>query len=259
MTLFSIVPEWVCFLMTLVFVQLSHETGFRIGTIRRLRPGENPETAAGTISGIMIGLLAFMLAFTFNGASTNHDIRKELLIEEANAIRTTYQRSMQLPDTYNTKVRDLLKEYVDIRLKLRGLRMSDLKPLIIRTMAIQDELWSLVIDLQKKEPNAPMLVLFTQSMNEVFDLNVKRFNAVTQGRISPVIWSVLYLLTFITMAMMGYRIGLSGIRSTFMELSLTLAFSSVLLLIIALDRPNGIMRIDPRPLSSVLKMLSSGS
>ena len=259
MTLFSILPEWTCFLMTLIFVQFSHETGFRVGTIRRLKPGENPETAAGTISGIMIGLLAFILAFTFNGASNNHDQRKDLLIQEANAVRTTYQRSMQLPDPYRAKVRDLLREYVDIRLKMRGLRIADLKPLISRTMAIQSDLWSLVIDLHKKEPNTPMIGIFTESVNEVFDLNVKRFNAVTQGRISAVIWSVLYLLTFITMAMMGYRIGLNGIRSTFMELSLTLAFSSVLVLIIALDRPNGIMRIDPKPLGNVLKMLSAGS
>lgn len=259
MMLFYKIPEWMCFVATLIFVQASHEAGFKIGTRRRLKPGENPSTAAGTISGIMVGLLAFILAFTFNGASNNHDVRKDLIIEEANAVRTAYQRSMELPDPYRAQVRDLLREYVDIRLKARQLRRPDFKPALDRTLAIQNDLWSIALELQKKEPNTPMVGLFTESLNEVFDLHVKRMNAIFQGRISMLIWIMLYFLTFITMAMMGYKIGLHGIRSTFMEVTLALAFSSLLILIIALDRPDGIMRIHPRALIDVLNMLSSGS
>ena len=257
MAIFYRLPEWACFIATLIFVQLSHEIGFRIGTIRRLRPGENPETAAGTISGVAIGLLAFMLAFTFNGASNNHDLRKDLLIDEANTIRTAYQRSMQLPDPYCANVRDLLREYVDIRLNMSQLRRTNFRQAFNRMQAIQHDLWSTALELQKKEPNTPMLGLFTESLNELFNLNAKRSNAFLQGRISTIVWIVLYLLTFITMAMVGYRIGLHGIRSTFMEITLALAFSAVLLLIIILDHPNGMLKVDPRPLADVLKMISS--
>ncbi len=255
MNLFYLVPEWVCLILTLVFVYLSYELGFRIGTRRRLKPGENPETAAGVISGITVGLLAFILAFTFNGAATNHDLRKDLLIEEANTVRTAYQRSMQIPDPYRAEVHDLLQEYLDIRLKMRGLRMAELKPLMERAKGIQAELWSAALEVQKKEPNTPMIELFTESLNQLFDAGVKRICAVAMGRISSIIWVVLYLLTFITMAMVGYRIGLKGVRSTFMEVSLTLAFSLVLIVIVALDRPNGVMRIDQRPMANVLNML----
>jgi hypothetical protein len=258
MTIFSRLPEWACFIATLIFVLISHEIGFRIGTIRRLKPGDNPETAAGTISGVTIGLLAFMLAFTFNGASNNHDVRKDLLIDEANTVRTAYQRSMQLPDPTRADVRDLLREYVDIRLNMSQPRRSNFRQAFGRMQVIQQDLWSTALELQNKEPNTPMLGLFTESLNELFNLNAKRSNAFTQGRISNIIWIVLYLLTFITMSMLGYRIALHGIRSTFMEVTLALAFSSVLLLIITLDRPNGMLRVDPRPLADVLKMLTSG-
>lgn len=243
----------------LIFVQIFHEIGFRIGTRRRIKPGENPETAAGTISGVMIGLLAFILAFMFNGASNNHDFRKDLLMDEANTVRTAYQRSMQLPDPYRANVHDLLREYVDIRLNMSQVRRTNFKQAFGRMQVIQHDLWSIALKLQKEEPNTPMLGLFTESLNDLFNLNAKRSNAFIQGRISMLIWIVLYLLTFITMTMMGYRIGLHGIRSTFMELALALAFSLVLILIIALDRPNGMLKIDPRPLADVLKMLSSGS
>jgi hypothetical protein len=259
MTIFHRLPEWVCFVATLIFVQLSHEVGFRLGSIRRLKPGENPDTAAGAISGVSIGLLAFMLAFTFNGASNNHDQRKDMLIEEANTVRTAYQRSMQMPEPYRTNVRDLLREHVDTRLNMSQRRRTNYRQTIDRMKVIQHDLWSTALELQKKEPNTPMLGLFTESLNELSNLSVKRSNAFLQGRISIMIWIVLYLLTFITMSMTGYRIGLHGVRSTFMELSLALAFSAVLILIIALDRPNGMLKIDPRPLADVLKLLSSGS
>jgi len=259
MTIFYRLPEWACFVATLIFVQLSHEVGFRIGTIRRLKPGENPETAAGTISSVAIGLLAFMLAFTFNGASNNHDLRRDLILDEANTVRTVYQRSMQLPDPYRANVHDLLREYADIRLNTRQLGRANFKQAFSRMQVIQHDLWSTALEVQKKEPNTPMLGLFTESLNELSNLNAKRSNAFLQGRISIIIWVVLYFLTFITMAMVGYRIGLHGIRSTFMEVSLALAFSAVLLLIITLDRPNGMLKIDPRPLADVLKMISSDS
>ena len=256
MTIFYRLPEWTCFIATLVFVLMSHEVGFRLGIRRKLKPGENPETAAGTISGIMIGMLAFMLAFTFNGASNNHDFRKDLLSDEANTIRTVYQRSMQLPDTYRTNVRNLLREYVSLRLNMGQRQKTNFKQTFVRMKSIQQGLWSIALELQTKEPNTPMLGLFTESLNHLFDLNADRSNAFIQGRISLLIWIVLYLLTFITMAMVGYRIGLSGIRSTFMELTLALSFSSVLILIIALDRPNGMLRLNPKPLADVLKMLN---
>lgn len=256
MTMFYRFPEWACFITTLVFVLISHEVGFRLGTRRKLKAGENPETAAGTISGVTIGLLAFILAFMFNGASNNHDFRKDTLGDEASTIRAVYQQSMQMPNTYRTNVRNLLREYVTIRLNMGQRQKTNFKQTFVRMKVIQQDLWSIALELQTKEPNTPMLGLFTESLNHLFDLNAKRSNAFIQGRISLLIWIVLYLLTFITMAMVGYRIGLSGIRSTFMELTLALAFSSVLILIIALDRPNGMLRLNPKPLVDVSKMLN---
>lgn len=258
MSLFFRLPEWACFIATILILQFFHEVGFRIGTIRRLRPGENPETAAGAISGITIGLLAFILAFTLNGASNNHDLRKDLLIKEANTIRTIYQSSMQMSEPYQTKVRGLLREYLEIRLKMHGFKINELRQLIGRAKNIQTELWSIALAVQKKEPATPMVASFTESLGHLFDLNTERINAITQGRISSLIWIVLYLLTIITMAMVGYRIGLHGIRSTFMELCLILSFALVLSVVIALDRPNGIMSTNMRPLSTVLKMIQAG-
>ena len=121
------------------------------------------------------------------------------------------------------------------------------------------ELWSITLELQKKETSTPMSGLFMESLNKLFDLNTERVAAVTQGRIPSIIWATLYLLTIITIVMVGYRIGLNGIHSTFMELCLIASFSLILSLIIVLDRPNGVMRPNTRPLSAILNMLVAGS
>jgi hypothetical protein len=256
---FTDLPELAFFVVTIIFVLISYEVGFKFGTKRRLKPGENPETAAGTLSGTTLGLLAFMLAFTFNGAATTHHARKDLVFKEANAVRTTYQYSMAMPEPYRAKVHELLREYVDVRVNIPGLRPADIKPALERTMAIQNELWSTALTVQKNEKNVPMIGLFAESLSKVFDLHVERFETVFQSRIPSIIWVVLFLLTFITMAMMGYRIGLSGLRSTFIEVSMALSFSLVLLLILALDCLRGILQVSQKPLAEVLKMLSAGS
>ena len=109
--------------------------------------------------------------------------------------------------------------------------------------------------LQQKGQNPEMAKLFMTSLNELFNVAVKRLTVFLEGRIPSIIWYVLFFLTFVTMTMMGYRIGLDGERSIFIEVSLALAFSSVLFLIISLDRPLGIMSVSQQPLVNVQMML----
>jgi hypothetical protein len=253
--LIKILPEWASFILTMVFVLIAHELGFKFGTRRRNSPGENPVTAAGAMSGTTLGLLAFMLAFTFNGASSNHDIRANLVLEDANAIRTAYQRSMGLPEPERAAAHALFREYVDIRLDLAKTRGAGLGQAMERTSAIQKELWSMAVLLEQKGPNPAMATLFMTSLNEVFNVHMKRLTTFLENRISSIVWYVLFFLTFVTMAMMGYRNGLDGERSIFVELAFGLAFSSVLFLIIALDRPIGIMGYNQQPLINVQMML----
>lgn len=135
---------------------------------------------------------------------------------------------------------------------------EELKKAFARTKAIQNELWSIAVRLQQKEADAPMAGKFTESLSKIFDLHVHRVEAAFHSRIPGIIWAVLFSLTFITMSMMGYRIGLSGARSVFVEIATALAFSSVLVLIIALDQPASMLRINSAPLADVLSMIRSG-
>lgn len=67
--------------------------------------------------GATMGLLAFMLAFTFNGAAGRHSARKALVIQEANAIYATWLRAGFMPEPSRVDIRGLLRDYVDVRVK----------------------------------------------------------------------------------------------------------------------------------------------
>src|ERR1044072_2223445 len=107
-------PLWGLFIVILLVVLLSVEGGYRLGKYRRSRSEQEKEAPVGAMVGATLGLLAFILAFTFGLAAGRFDTRRQLVLDEANAIGTTYLRAGMLPDR-GEQIRNLLREYVAVR------------------------------------------------------------------------------------------------------------------------------------------------
>ncbi len=111
------------FSIPLIFVLLAlagmivYEIGFRIGRWHQARTHEEQEGFADTLVGAVLALLAFLLAFTVGMASSRFDARNDLALREANAIQTTYLRAMMLPEPFAENARELLREYVPLRVR----------------------------------------------------------------------------------------------------------------------------------------------
>ena len=90
-------PLWGLFLTIVVLVLAAIEGGYRLGSYRHRQEGREKEAPVGAMVGATLGLLAFMLAFTFGMAASRFDTRKQLVLDEANAIGTTYLRTAMLP------------------------------------------------------------------------------------------------------------------------------------------------------------------
>ena len=67
-----------------------------------------------------MGLLALLLAFTFSMSATRYETRRQLMVDEANAIGTTYLRSRMLAQPYPAQVAQLIRGYVDERFETYG-------------------------------------------------------------------------------------------------------------------------------------------
>src|SRR4029453_8268218 len=91
------VPVWVVFLLFTVLTFVCFEVGFRLGVWWQARePGEQ-EGPTDMLVGSLLGLMAFVLAITLGLATDRHDARRGLVVDEANAIATAYQRADYLP------------------------------------------------------------------------------------------------------------------------------------------------------------------
>ena len=132
-------PFSVIFAFTLVFVFLSILGGIRLGAI--MKQPEEGEASIGSIVGASLGLLAFLLAFTFNMTANRYDQRKQLLMDDENAIATAYRRAGMLPQSSAAETRALLREYLDLRVRVAQ-EPDSLIDMLARSEEIQNQLWS---------------------------------------------------------------------------------------------------------------------
>ena len=78
---------------------LALEAGYRLGRAMHRRLEEEKESPVSAIANAILGLAAFMMAFTFGIVWDRHDAKRTLVREEAIAIRTAWLRSDFLPET----------------------------------------------------------------------------------------------------------------------------------------------------------------
>jgi hypothetical protein len=175
-----------------------------------------------------------MLAFTFGMAASRFDTRKQLVLDEANAIGTAYLRAAMLPERRDD-IRTVLRSYVDVRLE--AVRSGRVTEDILKAEELQGQLWSAATAVGLQHPDSIVVGLFVQSLNEVIDLHAKRVTAGLRNRIPGTIWFALLTIATLSMAAMGYHAGLVGTTRSLAIIVVAVAFSSVIALIADLDRP----------------------
>lgn len=251
----NFVPIWVVFLVILMVVLLSIEAGFRYGARKRQLPNHEREAPVSTIIGATLALLAFILAFTFGMAASRFDTRKALTLDEANAIRTTYLRAGLLSEPQRTDIRNLLREYVKVRVE--GIETGQIDYLVKRSEDLHEQLWSKTSALAEKVPLPAFAGLFIRSLNDVIDLHKKRLTAALRNRIPGAIWGALFFVTIVAMGAVGYQMGLNGVRRSIVVLAIALTFSVVMFMIADLDHPRqGFLQMSQQPTIELQKSIN---
>jgi hypothetical protein len=249
------VPLWGIYVCSVLLVLLSIQSGIRIGRARRKRVGQEQDSPIGAAVGATLGLLAFMLAFTFGMTASRFDTRKQLLLDEVNAIDTTFLRAGLIPEPHRTEVRTILAQYADIRANV-GRHPERIPQFIKESERLLDQLWPHAEALAEADlKNADIVSLFVDSLNEMIDLHTKR---VTVGlyRIPMAIWIALWGVTILSMVAVGYHFGESGQGNWHLSLLLALTFAAVILLIEDLDRTgSGAIKVSQQPMINLREKL----
>jgi len=174
--LFSIMPVWANFILIVMIVFVGLECGVRLG-IRRVHQGEpENEGIVSALVGGAVALLAFLLAFTFSMASEQFQARRMLVVEEANAIGTAYQRADFLPEPLKADTKDLLRQYVDARLNCAFTQGSPslLAQAIEQSRQLQKRLWTQASAAAQQNIDSELRSLFAASLNEIAEVQRKR-------------------------------------------------------------------------------------
>jgi hypothetical protein len=242
---FDLVPIWILFLGTILLMVLFIEFGFRLGKKAQASAKKAQTSQVRAIMGAGLGLLAFMLAFTFSTAQSHFEARVQSLAEEARIARNAFMQADVMLEPERTQVKQLLKDYIELRSvgKLgnsnnteqgiaEGLRLSE---------QIQKDLWMLAVQAggpkTKKSAATESNAMLKASVIALTDIHYTRLHSAVMNRIPLTIWMTLYLMAVLAMIIMGYQAGLTDRRSPVATITLAIAFSAVIILISDLDRP----------------------
>jgi hypothetical protein len=243
----DVLPLWTVFALWFAAILLAAEIGYRLGRLRHRNSEHEKEPTVGGIVAAELGLLAFLLAFIFSLAASRFEARRETLLNEANAIGTTFLRAKMLPEPEGSQVRQLLREYVDVR--VAAVKEGTIDAGVQRSSELHDKLWAAAVAAAQKDPRSIPTGLFIQSLNEVIDLHAKRLLVALGSRIPTSIWLVMFAVATLSFGSMGYHSGLTGARRSPAVVPLTLIFAIVMWMVIDLDRPQeGLLRVSQRPL-----------
>lgn len=236
------IPLWLWTGGIALTVIAAIEIGYRVGRYRGRMSTHEVEAPVGTMVGATLGLLAFILAFTFGLAANQFEARREMVVDEANAIGTAFLRAGMLPEAQSAQVRSLLREYIAIRLEV--LKTRNIEQTLERSDQLHRQLWQCAETAGNLHKESIPVGLFIESLNELIDVHAKRVQVALRNRLPILLWGALLFLTLFAMAGVGYHEGLfKSVRSPAI-LILVVSFSVIIALIADLDRPQeGVMQV----------------
>jgi hypothetical protein len=237
--LLSIGPLWLAGLLIFFLCLLVRELGARIYRWEEKRLHEDAKVdgeADSQITGAIFGLLAFILAFTFSIALERFDTRRGLVVEEANAIGTTYLRASLFDEPGSSRIRATLREYAHSRISPSEHPAPAMAARLRRSRDLRDRFWEETRAAVYPVRQTEQASYFLETANNMIELATRREIA-GRATIPSRILDVTLLYLFVSAGMLGYLLrGRKGARRNASSLLLFL-FSVVMVLILDIDRP----------------------
>lgn len=221
-------------------------TGRYIG-VQWLPASESEQTSSGLLDGAIFGLLGLLIAFTFAGATSRFDHRKEMVIQEANAIGTAYLRLDLLSVETQPALRTLFRQYLDARLEIYQ-RLPDLKAseaAWVRANALQGEIWSAAVKACEATGSVPTTNLLLTALNEMFDIATQRTVVAWEMHPPTIIYVMLFSLALISAGLAGYTTAGTPRHSLTHMVVFAAIIASTVYVILDIEYPRlGLIRVD---------------
>jgi hypothetical protein len=211
------------------------------------RSGETEPESHDHLLSAVLGLLALLLGFTFSLALNRYEARRDLVVQEANAIGTTWLRAQILEPPNKAAISRLLRSYLDVRLAWSEADAGA----AARTMALQQSLWAATGQALRSEPNPQLSRALMDAMNQSFDLASAR-SAARLAHVPDRVLTVLLLYAVLSAAMLGYTSAAKGRPQRIATISVLVLLTLALVMILDIDRPrSGAIQVSQQPLEEL--------
>ena len=227
----------------LVFFEIGHRIG-----IKRIKQDPNGlASGIGTSEGSIFALLGLLIAFTFSGAASRFEDRRNLILEEANDIGTAYLRIDLLAESDQALLRDKFKQYTEQRIKIfrDPNRIEDFEKNLALAAKMQKDIWQYAIAASKNPeamPDAGKLLL--PALNAMIDITSTRTVA-TRNHPPTIIYVLLFGLSLLSATLIGYDTAANRDRAWLHKTAFALAIILTSYIIIDFEYPRlGLIRID---------------
>jgi hypothetical protein len=222
------------------------ELGYRAGRSAAEKHPEWAHEGIGVIEAAIFALLGLLLAFSFSGATSRLDARRQLIVQEANAIGTAYLRLDELPAAEQPEMRRLFRDYLDARLRVYQ-ALPDLKAAaqqLARASQLQQEIWSKAVTGSRMDSTQNAARLLLPALNEMMDVTTARTIAL-HTRLPALIFAVLVLVALLSGLLAGYAMAKRPWRSSLHMLIYAGVIALTVYVVLDLDNPRaGFIRLD---------------
>ena len=219
--------------------------GHRMALLRSRRADDEAPVGTSAIDAAVLGLLGLLIAFWFSSAGTRLDMRRTLIVEEANAIGTAWLRLALLPQDVQPVVRGLFREHVDVRLEQAPATEPDIsKRLAARAAEVQSAIWRQAVDAAPRCESDQAAAILLSSLNEMFDA-AARHQASYDAHTPTLILVLVLVVGAFSGLLAGYDMGGRGPFNWLHAIAFAIVVSLTVWVIYDLEMPRyGLIRVD---------------
>jgi hypothetical protein len=248
MTWLESIPLTVIVLGILLLLLAAALLGYRgHGWLRRRRLAETQ--SHDHLLSAVLGLLALLLGFTFSMSLDRYEVRRSLVVQEANALGTLWTRTQLLENTERDAINGHLRFYLAARLSWSEAEKDD--GALRRAQLEQRAVWELIRQAVRKDANYPLTQGVVDAANGAFDAASAR-TAARSAHVPDRVFAVLVLYALLSAAMLGYTSAIKGHPHRFATGVVLILLTLALGIILDLDRPrSGAIQVSQAPLEAL--------
>ncbi len=218
------------------------EFGYRIALRADATEGD-VHKGLGAIEAALFALLGLLLGFAFAGAMSRLDARRQLIVQEANAIGTAYLRLDLLPASDQPAMRRLFREYLEARFQAyESVETTD--RYIGQAAQLQQQIWARAAAVSHVDQTQHVARVLLPALNEMIDVTTARTVALRTRLPTPIL-ILLIAVALVSAMIAGYAMAERSRRSLLHSVLYAAAVAITVYVVLDLDNPRiGLIRLD---------------